>query len=460
MDDTEKTGRAGGFQRPDCDNLGRAMPKSLDCPNCGAPLAFDGGAAVVKCCYCKRHIVVEDRSLTQEPAGEEARAPSDPPPRPAAARARGKGASRKHAPGAGGRSGPWTKPQRIVIIAVTSVMAVAGMGITWAVRHGPRRAAQVSGEEPLRRLDLSASPDQVRALFGAAIHPSSTPNRVTVDYQLGQGKVRRIELARDLPDKNHISGVTLGGNFDQKAAVARIEQLAANRVREQGPITHRVHVGDAVLDVSGTTVKVWHWSSVHAANADYAHCQARLGALWALARWATLDGPALTPEQQKLVTGPTLEETASIDTSTTVEQAADAFQKKFSSGWCRMQAGLTCVVDVDHALVDEVHWQWPNGLRARMQYAQFMFKPRRDAEKAQRALAGCLQPVLGAGEETVVDYVKGTRSWSWKVGDGGRVVLGTRELDLTPAEKAAADQPAPWVSKFAAIVSAVDRCRL
>ncbi len=315
--------------------------------------------------------------------------------------------------------------------------------------------------EALKKLDFSTTPEAVKSLFGSAV-PANAGSDLTLDFQPTQGMVRRLELQRMLGD-GRISDATVhfhAGKFNKAAMLARLEQAAGNRISELGPGV-RVFVGDTVLDVADSYFKIWHWGSVHPPNTSNAHCSERLGAYWALARWAALDGPPLTPEQQRLVNGPKLDEVAGFDLSITVERAAESFQGKFSAGWCRMQAGLMCVADVDHPLVEDVRWLWPNGLRARAQQVTLNFRSRQDLEKGERAVAGCLDPVLGAGEEKVVDYVRGTRNWTWKLGDGGeQAVLTTKSLMLSSAEAAAVEQAAAWHGRFAAIAAALARCAL
>ena len=339
-------------------------------------------------------------------------------------------------------------------------MLVVGGALWW--RHvrmmGAADSSEVKGEALARKLELTATPDEVAALFGSAMHPNARPNDVTIDFQPGQGAIRRMELHRDLPGKNQISTVTVYFHkYDRAATVARIREVAPNRLQAQNVTSDRVFLGDAVLDLAPTYLKIWHWSSVHPANGDYALCAQRLAAYWALARWAALDGPALTPEELKLVNGPTLAELAKLDTSVTVEQAADAFHQQVPSGWCRMQAGMMCVADIDDPLVTEARWGWPNGLRARIHEAKLTFNKRDGMDKLQRAIAGCLQPTLGAAEEVVVDYVKGTRNFVWKNDDGSSILLGEQELALTSGE-GAIDKPAAWLPRFTAILAALDSC--
>jgi hypothetical protein len=425
------------------------MAKALVCPNCGAPLEPDG-SGVVECNYCERHIVVGAGAAAERPAARAAVGP--PPPAPSEDDAHKKPRRRN-------ASGSKLPPTARISLALVFMLVVGGAVWWLRVQKGGAASSEVKGEELARKLELTATPDEVTALFGAAMHPNARPNDVTIDFQPGEGAIRRMELHRDLPGKNQISTVTVYFyKHDRAATAARIREVAPNRLRAQNASSDRVFLGDAVLDITPTYLKIWHWDSVHPSNGDYALCAERLAAYWALARWAALDGPALSPEEQKLVNGPTLADLAKLDTSVTVEQAADAFHRQVPSGWCRMQAGVMCVVDVDDPLVTEVRWGWPNGLRAHIHEGKLTFNKQNGMEKLQRAIAGCLQTTLGTGEEVVVDYVKGTRNFVWKTDDGGSIVLGERELALASGEAAPIDKPAAWLPRFTAILSALDGC--
>lgn len=423
-----------------------SMAKALVCPNCGAPLEPDG-SGVVECNYCERHIVLGAGGAPARPparAAASAPAPAETDARKTSKRGR---ASRLKL----------TRPVRTTL-AATIMLVVLG-AIWWRHTQTMKAASnEVKGEELARKLELTATPDEVAALFGPAMHPNARPNDVTIDFPLGQGAIRRMELHREFPGHGQISDVTVYFNkYDKAATLARIREVAPNRLQAQNAGSDRVFMGDAVLDLAPTYIKIWHWDSVHPANGDYALCAQRIAAYWSLARWAALDGPAPTPEEVKLVNGPTLADLAKLDTSATVEQAVDAFHRHVPSGWCRMQAGLMCVADIDDPLVTEARWGWPNGLRARIHEGKLTFNKRDGMDKLQRAVAGCLQATLGAGEEVVVDYVKGTRNFVWKNDDGSSIILGERELALTSGE-GPIDKPAAWLPRFAAIMSALDSC--
>lgn len=412
-----------------------AMERVLECPQCGAPLSPEGAAEIVECFYCKRHVVVRSGAPTEEPAAAVAKSPS-PARKP-------KSAKRE-------------KLQLWQWLAIAAVVPLTLAAIYYELKppaapEGPRT------EELVKQLELSATPQQAGALLGER---ANAPGRVTVDFPGGHGTINRLELDRQLGGEISEVGAYFGPDLNKAAFVSRLQQAAPNRTKDSNG-TVRVYLGDTVLDVGNGTFKLWHWSSVHPPNTDYTHCSARLSAYWALLRWAALDGKPLTAEQQKLVNGPRLDELSALDLSLTVEQATDAFQKKFTAGFCRMQAGLTCLADVDHALVNEVRFQWPNALRARPQQVVMTFKQRSEMDKAQRALAGCLHPVLGPGEEKVVDYVRGTRTFEWDLGAGGdRVVVDTSGLTLSAGEKSPVDQAAAWHSRFAQVAAAVERCAL
>jgi hypothetical protein len=82
--------------------------------------------------------------------------------------------------------------------------------------------------------------------------------------------------------------------------------------------------------------------------------------------------------------------------------------------------------------------------------------------KMQRAVAGCMQTALGSpGEESVIDYVKGTRTWTFKIGKAGdTVTLSERELVFSEAPSTKPDAPAEWPVQFAKSIAALDHCTL
>jgi len=64
--------------------MGEKIPRTLDCPSCGAPLDYDGKSATVRCKFCK-HVTLIDEAKEDKPDEvifEEVRAPSTIPSRP------------------------------------------------------------------------------------------------------------------------------------------------------------------------------------------------------------------------------------------------------------------------------------------------------------------------------------------------------------------------------------------
>lgn len=442
------------------------MAKVLTCPACGAPLSLDDDDrdGVVECFYCKRHVVVATGALTQAPAKKVVASPQSASE---AAQAREAKRERREAKRQRreerkqeGEETPQNKNRRVALFTVG--MLVAGAAVVYVTN---RAVSSIDApdrppvDEVLRKLDLNSDEAQAAALFG--VKPGAgIPNQLTVDAQQ-PGVVSRTHLSWEFPDKRTISRVSVSYQAGKKPKdiLDKLGALVPNRLRP-GP-TARVSQGDAVLDVGDHGFNIWHWGSVHPPNADYAGCAQRISALWSVARAVGLDGPTPTPAELELVNGPKLERAAELDTSIPVEQAVDYFQKKYSAGWCRMQAGLLCVVDVDDKLVDNVRYTWPNGLRARVGQAKLELIQDKATDKALRAVAGCLEPVLGKGTETVVDYVRGTRNWEWRLGrdgSGDRVLLAGRTLLISSAEGAPLDQPAAWHDKLQALFSALAAC--
>jgi DNA-directed RNA polymerase subunit RPC12/RpoP len=429
------------------------MPRALESPNCGAPLEVDGEATVAECHYCERHIVIAERKLTQAPAQVKTRAPAGAPARPTRQNDRKRG-----------REDARSRTRTIALGVAFVVAIVATLGLS-QLRKNAGVADEGDSRPRLSELELSVSPAEVERLFGSAVNGASNERQTTLDFSSPKSPVRRALLLRDLPDKAQLSGVELQyvGKAGVDAIVAKLREVTPHRVDQQNAQSFRVYVGDSVLDVSTTTVKVWHWSSIHGDAPDYGACTERLAAFWALARWAALDGAPLTEAQKKLVQGPSLAEATALPGDVSVEQAVEVFKKAVPSGWCRMQAGLMCVADTGDAHIREARWQWPNGLRAKAQRLQLQLAKEGPAKKpdgaTERALAGCLDPVLGKAEEVVVDYVKGTRTFNWKIGDTATAVLQYGSLTFESSAAQPVDQPSAWSARIADVVSAIGRCK-
>ncbi len=422
------------------------MAKVSSCPACGAPLSPEKGQASVECFYCKRRVDVEERT---PPAN------TNPTPRPVAAEGR-----RRHA------SSGANKKTLLNVLGVAAVVIFSVGGWYLEHRQATLQATPATDESTpfFRKLSLTASHEQVKAALGPYLPQNASPARMTLDFPAGS-RLRRAELARELPGQAGISGIVVYSDFNVPAAMARIKKLVPHRV-EEGTANFRVLMGDAVLDVERSYAKVWHFDSVHPQNADYARCAERLAAMWAVGRAALLEGDAPTAAELALVNGPKLSDVAALDTNVTVEQVVDEVQKKLPAAWCRMQAGLMCVVDIDDALVSDVHLTWPNALRARLQQLRLKL-PRSADAAAARAIAGCLEPALGAGEEKVVDYVRGTRTFTWSVSGGDKkkklidtIVLGNGYLTVDADASTPADQGAAWTAKMPALFAALQTCRI
>lgn len=433
------------------------MAKVLTCPACGAPLELDDDDdGVVECFYCQRHVIVATGAPTKAAAKKVvaspgaalppigSRLPPTPPPR------YGQVASSPK------KLSPPVLAATIGLLVLSAaamyfVSASSGTGIIGAAEEPPI-------DEPLKQLSLDIDQERAAAAFGMQPNSGTIPNRLTVDAR-GPGLVRRAELSWIDGDKRRISRVNLSfqSGYKAKDLLQKVTALVPHRLRP-GP-TARVSQGDAVLDINEHGLSIWHWDSLHTPGADPASCAQRLEALWSVARATALGGAAPTPAELELVNGPKLDAVAAFDLAVPVEQAVDRFRKSFPSGWCRMQAGLMCVVDVDDKLVDNVRFTWPNGLRARVAQLRLELINDKATDAATRAVAGCLEPTLGKGEEQIVDYVRGTRNWRWKLEpNGDEALLAGPSFVIASAEGKPLDQPAGWHAKLGATLTAVAGC--
>lgn len=436
------------------------MAKILTCPACGAPLELDDDDdGVVECLYCQRHVIVATGAPTKAAAKRVVASPgaalpplgSRRPPTPAPrVTMEGSGRAKQLSPVA--LAAAIGIP--IVLSGVAFFAVERGSGLVGATEESP------VVDEQLKKLSLDTDQERAAAAFGMKPNSDTIPNRLTIDAR-GPGLVRRAELSWTDADKRHISRVNVSFQSGKKSPelLQKVAALVPHRLRP-GP-TARVSQGDAVLDINDHGLSIWHWDSLHTSGADPASCAERLAALWSVARATALGGPAPTPAELELVNGPKLEAVGAFDLEVPVEQAVDRFRKSFTASWCRMQAGLMCVVDVDDKLVDNVRFTWPNGLRARVGQVRLELNDKQATDPALRAVAGCLEPVLGKGEEQVVDYVRGTRNWRWKLeSEGDEAVLAGPTFVLTSVEGKPLEQPAGWHPKLGKTLAAISACRL
>ena len=435
------------------------MPKILTCPACGAPLELDDDDdGVVECVYCQRHVIVATGVPTKAAAKKVVASPGAALP-PLGSRLPPTPAPRVTLEGSGR-----AKQLPPAMLAATIGLLILCAGVAYFVTASSGSGIVGAAEEPpaieeqLKKLSLDTDQERAAAAFGMKPNSDVIPNRLTIDAR-GPGLVRRAELSWTEADKRYISRVHLSFQSGNKSRdlLQKVTALVPHRLRP-GP-TARVSQGDAVLDISDHGLSIWHWDSLHTPGADPASCAERLGALWSVARATALGGPAPTPAELELANGPKLEAVGAFDLEVTVEQAVDRFRKAFTAGWCRMQAGLMCVVDVDDKLVDNVRLTWPNGLRARVGQVRLELTNEQATDTALRAVAGCLEPVLGKGEEQVVDYVRGARNWRWKLApEGDEALLAGPTFVLASAEGQPLDQPAGWHPKLSKTLAAISAC--
>lgn len=413
------------------------MPRVHDCPRCGAPLPSAGDAALVACQYCDAEV-----HLAKQPRSGErsARAGSASPER-----------SRDEA-----QRGKWLLAAALlaallVVPVVVKVTAKGGIG---------PRTVENPAEKIFRTFETATAFDDAVALF-VEHGVQKNDSRITVDFREALG-VRRAEL-HYAADRREVVRLNLFGKFDVDAVVAKLREIAPNHLAEGGPMpratTRRLQVGDAVIDLSPASVSLSHWDAAHPSSRDPIACRPRLSAFWSVLRYALFEGSPPDDATRKLITGPNLKEALSLDRTLVIEQASDSVEKASSVARCRMQAGLGCSMEVDHPLVQEATWRWPNALKARVQRLELAFRKRPNAAKSLGPIAACLKPALGDGEERVVDYAQGTRAWSWSIGSSGdRAELLEQSLTLMSGDGAKPEVAAEWTTKVDAVEAALAHC--
>ncbi len=428
------------------------MAKVLSCPSCGAPLSRDDDHdGVVECAYCKRKIELGSGGRSS---------PGAHPFAPAARQA---------------ESAPKSSTSAFVTAGVMALVMAGAIGAYFAMHPGAKAAdpKPINVVAALNQLSLATDERQAAALFGLDPGSAHLPGQLSVDAR-DPGPIRNVHLTWYDADKRYISGLDVShGPGARKTAdiLAKLRAFVPNRVR-QGPELS-IGQGDTNLAFSDRGFGVHH-RFLHEHDPQEAGCVKRLNALFAIGRAAALDGPAPTPADLELVNGVTLERVGDVDPAVPIEKAVDFFQKKYSAGWCRMQGGLFCVVDPDDKLVDSVHFTWPIGVRSRVGQVKVELIREKTTAESLRAIAGCLEPALGPGEEKVIDYVHGTRHWKWKVVEESRsrsrspspapeadeILLDGPMLLITSADGRPLDQPSPWHGKLRALFSALATCRL
>ena len=329
-------------------------------------------------------------------------------------------------------------------------------------------------EDLVRKLDLRMSQAEMKELFGPFISPSSNQERTLIEFPVGHGAVRRIEIGYDRVG-GAVSNMTVIfsglGPDDYAKAWRNLQQALPNRDLDFGTQsssygakgTVGIRMGDTMLRFNPTQLSIQHQDSIHPTSVERARCEEWLSAAWALLRWAAFDAPAPSAEQLRWVAGPTLEDTAGLDPELAGQQLREAFSRKLPTGRCELRGGWnTCGVSTDDANVAKMTWLWPDGEKSRVQRVTLEFRSRPETERreAQRAVAICLKPVLGDGKEEIELVQKKERSWTWLIGDlGDQVVLDEREFRMTEGLGQPPERPPAWASRYPAITAAMAGCK-
>lgn len=343
-----------------------------------------------------------------------------------------------------------------LLIGGTTVASVAILGAFYWTSLPPADAEDEGAETSLRDLALTSTHEDMTRIFGKETRPGA---QATFDFT--GGAVRRVEINRTLSNLDSISKITLHFHtgFDKAAAYARLQPLVPNRL-ETTASNYRLHVGDSVMDIGPTTASIYHWGSAHPEGRDYAVCLQRLEAFWAALRFATLDGPPLTPDQLRLVKGPSLVDVVAVDMNVPIDAASKIAIKGLPAGGCSKKPnGLLCNSVVNHPVFTEMRWGWPNAADARLSEVTWVLRKRPDLADVQRAVAECVRAELGDGEEAVVDHLQQRRTWTWRLGESGeRAELTTAALVLYAADPPKVGEAPGWAPKIGAISAALDRC--
>jgi hypothetical protein len=317
-----------------------------------------------------------------------------------------------------------------------------------------------ASDKPLKKFSFDMSPSEAGKLFGVEGKGDMTMKFDTAGV---------IQEARIYRNNGKASGprysITIrgGDKFDLEGALERLKKVAPNRLQKKAH-NYEVNVAKSLLRFDSRKLTTRGSIQVMTWVRQDERAKKLANALWAVSRYAAYGKPKPKAEHLRLLNGPTLDVAAKLDLSARIEQANTSFTELFPIGACltatdmmTKKTTLTCKVDVDHPLVTELSFVWPNGAKAHIQSAMFRF-PKRAVVPA--AVSRCLEQALGAGETIVTDHAAGTGNRAWKLAPtGDKAMLESHRLVITAPKSHTGSALPAWTKRFKAIVKALDGCK-
>jgi hypothetical protein len=366
------------------------------------------------------------------------------------------------------------KKAMIPLLLVVATMPIFFALFFWGEhKKQTAKAAEADAKlgDPARLADVSFehTAEENAALFGKlavagqpiALRQPAVFKRVTIEAS-----------GRDI----HLEG---SPTFDPQRAIARLRTIAPHTIDIGANGEAEISVNQTRIQIDSRRMPQYNGHVDVGTTISDSRAGRTADAFYAAVRYAALDGPALGPDQLRILNGWPLAEAAKLDPATPVEGAAKAVQAVFPYAECRTTTDLltrltklACVADVDSAAVAQLRLDWPSAAGAHLGHVTFALRATaRAAKKVAVDPTDCLTKALGPGTKKVVDFASGRSETSWPLGKhGDRAVLGPVTVEIETAAGApatAATKPrggapatkAPdWTKSYSAVVSALAGC--
>ncbi len=449
----------------------------LACPGCGAPLQnvrdVDG---LITCTFCSATCRISTTSHAaaghkntpvktwwlyfDSPSKERNKLVNEARQRAAKARKQANKAKQRAKAKAEGKSEPTPTPKKEreknwwVALAPAAVL-LAGVPLyfvimkPWETPEDP--SANLPSDEVLKDFSFGAPTAELAKNLGVE-------DTKRIDAQLNpKGVFSRVSISWSQTPSRSMT-LTGGEAFDVEAAEQRLEELAPASIGTGN--RHEVSANLLMVRLSGASstaarIEIMTWIK------DEARANEAADAGWAVARYLAYGGDKPTPEQVRLLTGPSLAEVAELDVAVPVDKAIATVQAAMPMAVCNTvtdmmtkETELRCTVDVAHPLIDKATLAWSNEPGGTVRHAALQYEGPR-VKEAPEAMKGCLDASLGTGEVEVTDHATGAGFTKYALGEAGdRVEVQPYMLNIVGPEEGAAT----WPAQFGKIMKAVDGC--
>jgi hypothetical protein len=403
----------------------------VQCGHCGAPLDVPERAIVTKCRYCgttnerkKLRTIAEETPRDFAPPKEW----RPPPEFPADSNT-----PLTYKSGGGGK----------VLAIVGSVFAVV-IALNLFVRGG----ALAIQPQRLARGSIEGTPQQVAKSMGGDAFGTTVGVRLRSDvweragfvwgrevsdhpisFSLSPKKQRPDPKAREVLDRHLRGGLDAQGRWSWEGVSLGLDP-------KTGQITGSVRTEHS----PGKPNPLW---------------KRQLVAAWKIALAAVLGGdPDLGQAEARelLGAGYPFADLATIDPTTTVDRAVSVVQAKFPGSPASGPIGVDLYVATDHPFFAYAELRWDNARGAPLSLLHFSAS--RVYTERREPFVACLTSALGAPDVTETDFLRGKRSYRFKV-DRLFLSLHDTTLDVHHDDRGKPMDPA----SLRRIVTALDGCR-